>query len=57
MTDPFIAYEATGTDLRGRRNPVRRGSFIHLQGLNYAYKTIWGILPNGKRKLIYIVRG
>ena len=52
---PYIAFEATGTDCRGRRNPRRRAPLAHIQGLNYWFKTVWGVLPNGKRKVLYRV--
>ena len=52
---PYVAFEATGTDLKGRRNPCRRAPLAYLRGLNYKTKSVWGILPSGKRKLLYRV--
>lgn len=52
---PYVAFEATGIDRDGRRNPCRRGSFHYLRGLNYWMKSMWGILPDGRRKLLYRV--
>lgn len=52
---PYVAFEATGTDRQGRRNPKLRSTLQHIQGMNYWTKSVWGILPNGKRKLLYRV--
>jgi hypothetical protein len=52
---PYVAFEATGTDSQGRRNPCRRAPFSYIRGLNYWTKSVWGILPSGKRKLLYRV--
>lgn len=52
---PYVDFVITGTDAQGRRNPPRRGSFHYLQGFNYWTKSMWGVLPNGKRKLLYRV--
>lgn len=53
---PCIAFECTGTDRRGRRNPRRRSSsYTTIRGYNYWMKSVWGVLPNGKRKLLYRV--
>ena len=51
----FVAFEATGTDCQGRRNKCRRAPLGYLQGLNYWTKSVWGVLPNGRRKLLYRV--
>jgi hypothetical protein len=52
---PYVAFEATGTDRQGRRNPCRRAPLAYLRGLNYWTKTVWGILPDGRRKRLYTV--
>lgn len=54
---PYVAFEATGTDRAGRRNPCRRAPLAYLKGLNYATKTVWGILPSGQRRRLYTVEG
>lgn len=52
---PYVAFEATGTDRHGRRNKKVRANLQYIQGLNYWTKTVWGVLPNGKRKVLYRV--
>ena len=52
---PYVAFEATGVDRNGRRNSPYRGPLAYIRGLNYWRKSVWGILPNGRRKLLYRV--
>ena len=52
---PYVNFTITGTDRQGRRIPARSGSFLYLRGFNYWTKSMWGVLPNGKRKLLYRV--
>ena len=51
----YVAFEATGLDAKGRRNTAVRAPLWYIKGLNYWFKTVWGILPNGKRKRLYTV--
>jgi hypothetical protein len=48
--DDFVAYEATGVDVHGRRfRPIRRQSWMHAQGINLYRGTRWGVRADGSR--------
>jgi len=53
---PYVAFVATGTDREGKRNkPYRSKQYLMVRGQNWWTKSVWGILPSGKRKLLYRV--
>ncbi len=48
----FVRYEITGVDRYGKRFKLTTSNVIHAQGINLWNGSKWGVLPNGKRKLL-----
>ena len=48
----FVLYHITGLDFRGRRFKIVTAHAMHAQGFNIYNGSIWGVLPNGKRRLL-----
>ena len=48
----FVSFVATGKDRSGKRFSIRSKNWLHITGINIWNGNKWGIMPNGKRKLI-----
>lgn len=52
-TGSFKSYVVTGiTNHTGHRFSIKTDNAMHAMGINLWRGNVWGVLPNGKKKLI-----
>ena len=48
----YIEYQVTGVDYSGKRYKVRTANLHYASGFHPYSGSLWGVLANGKRKLL-----
>ena len=48
----FEKYCVTGVDYSGKRYKIETTNLHHASGFHPDSGTLWGVLPNGKRKML-----
>jgi len=52
----YANYHVTGVLIDGRRFKTVTGNFYHAMGINLWRGSVWGVKPDGSRKLLKRVR-